>query len=113
MNPSTGKPCNTVFSRAYDLTRHEDTLHSSRKPKARCQICTEKKTFFRRDALTRHMRIVHLDVDFPEKKRMRVSPGRKRSAQLEGEVFDGIAEAWGPGWDLYSTQPGSDTGSQS
>ncbi len=31
INPSTGKPCNTVFSRSYDLTRHEDTIHSNRK----------------------------------------------------------------------------------
>ena len=80
INPSTGKPCNTVFSRAYDLTRHEDTLHSSRKQKARCHICTEEKTFSRRDALTRHMRVVHPDVDFPGKERMRVSPSRTRSA---------------------------------
>lgn len=29
INPSTGKPCNTVFSRPYDLTRHEDTIVSS------------------------------------------------------------------------------------
>ena len=24
INPSTGKPCNSIFSRPYDLTRHED-----------------------------------------------------------------------------------------
>ncbi|KAL8946595.1 MAG: hypothetical protein Q9222_007031, partial [Ikaeria aurantiellina] len=34
INPSTGKPCNTVFSRSYDLTRHEDTIHSNRKQKS-------------------------------------------------------------------------------
>ena len=68
VNPSTGKPCNTGFSRAYDLTRHEDTIHNSRKQKVRCQICTEEKTFSRRDALTRHMRVVHPDVDFPTKR---------------------------------------------
>ena len=113
INPSTGKPCNTVFPRAYDLTRHEDTLHSSRNQKTRCQICTEEKTFFRRDALTRHMRVVHPDVDFPEKEQMRVSPGHKKSAQLEGKFCDGIAEAWGSGWAWYATQPRSDTGSQS
>lgn len=27
INPATGKPCNTNFSRPYDLTRHEDTIH--------------------------------------------------------------------------------------
>lgn len=70
-NPSTGKPCNTIFSRSYDLTRHEDTIHNNRKQKVRCQFCTEDKTFSRNDALTRHMRVVHPDVDFPGKTRRR------------------------------------------
>lgn len=69
INPSTGKPCNTIFSRSYDLTRHEDTIHNNRKQKVRCQLCTEDKTFSRNDALTRHMRVVHPDVDFPGKTR--------------------------------------------
>ena len=54
-NPTTGKPCNTVFSRPYDLTRHEDTIHNGRKQKVRCALCVEEKTFSRNDALTRHM----------------------------------------------------------
>ena len=69
LNPSTGKPCNTIFSRSYDLTRHEETIHNSRKQKVRCHLCTEEKTFSRNDALTRHMRVVHPDVDFPGKTR--------------------------------------------
>ncbi|KAL8637587.1 MAG: hypothetical protein Q9228_005154 [Teloschistes exilis] len=71
INPSTGKPCNTVFSRSYDLTRHEDTIHSNRKQKVRCHLCTEDKTFSRNDALTRHMRVVHPEVDFPGKTKRR------------------------------------------
>ena len=71
INPSTGKPCNTVFSRSYDLTRHEDTIHNNRKQKVRCHLCTEEKTFSRNDALTRHMRVVHPEVDFPGKTRKR------------------------------------------
>lgn len=67
INPSTAKPCNSVFSRPYDLTRHEDTIHNARKQKVRCQFCTEDKTFSRNDALTRHMRVVHPEVDFPGK----------------------------------------------
>ena len=67
INPSTNKPCNSVFSRPYDLTRHEDTIHNSRKQKVRCQSCIEEKTFSRNDALTRHMRVVHPEVDFPGK----------------------------------------------
>ncbi|KAE8453352.1 hypothetical protein EG329_010213 [Mollisiaceae sp. DMI_Dod_QoI] len=59
INPSTGKPCNTIFSRPYDLTRHEDTIHNARKQKVHCPLCTEEKTFSRADALTRHLRVVH------------------------------------------------------
>jgi hypothetical protein len=58
-NPTTGKPCNTVFSRPYDLTRHEDTIHNVRKQKVRCALCVEEKTFSRNDALTRHMVRTH------------------------------------------------------
>ncbi|KAI1472030.1 uncharacterized protein F4812DRAFT_449797 [Daldinia caldariorum] len=70
-NPSTGKPCNTIFSRPYDLTRHEDTIHNARKQKVRCDLCTEEKTFSRADALTRHYRVCHPDVEFPGKHRRR------------------------------------------
>lgn len=71
INPTSGKPCNTVFSRSYDLTRHEDTIHNGKKQKVRCRLCTEEKTFSRNDALTRHMRVVHPEVDFPGKKARR------------------------------------------
>jgi hypothetical protein len=71
INPTTGKPCNTIFSRPYDLTRHEDTIHNIRKQKVRCALCVEEKTFSRNDALTRHMRVVHPEVDFPGKHRRR------------------------------------------
>jgi uncharacterized Zn-finger protein len=69
INPSTGKPCNTVFSRPYDLTRHEDTIHNARKQKVRCHLCTEDKSFSRNDALTRHMRVVHPEVEFGRSRR--------------------------------------------
>lgn len=59
INPSTGRPCSTIFSRPYDLTRHEDTIHNARKQKVHCPLCTEEKTFSRNDALTRHLRVVH------------------------------------------------------
>lgn len=71
INPQTGKSCNTVFSRPYDLTRHEDTIHNMGKKKVRCQYCEEEKTFSRSDALTRHMRVVHPDVDYPQKAKKR------------------------------------------
>lgn len=71
INPSTGKPCNTIFSRPYDLTRHEDTIHNARKQKVRCELCTEEKTFSRADALTRHFRVCHPEVEVPGKHRRR------------------------------------------
>ncbi len=64
-NPSTGKPCNTVFSRPYDLTRHEETVHNARKQKVQCDVC--KKTFGRADRLTQHYRTCHPDSNFPGK----------------------------------------------
>lgn len=70
INPSTGKPCNTIFSRPYDLTRHEDTIHNARKQKVHCPLCTEEKTFSRNDALTRHLRVVHPEhVDLSKSRR--------------------------------------------
>ncbi|KAH8597912.1 hypothetical protein B0O99DRAFT_650754 [Bisporella sp. PMI_857] len=74
INPSTGKPCNTIFSRPYDLTRHEDTIHNARKQKVRCHLCTEEKTFSRNDALTRHFRVCH--PDHPELHKTRRRAGR-------------------------------------
>ena len=57
VNPTTGKPCNTIFSRPYDLTRHEDTIHNTTREKVRCEICNDEKTFSRQDALTRHKKV--------------------------------------------------------
>ncbi|QPH10120.1 hypothetical protein C2857_001295 [Epichloe festucae Fl1] len=71
INPSTGKSCNTIFSRPYDLTRHEHTIHNARKQKVRCNLCTEDKTFSRADALTRHYRVCHPDMELPGKPRRR------------------------------------------
>jgi protein RPN4 len=71
INPSTGNPCNTIFSRPYDLTRHEDTIHNARKQKIRCNLCTEEKTFSRADALTRHYKVVHPEQVLPSKSRRR------------------------------------------
>ncbi|KAI5797667.1 hypothetical protein EDC01DRAFT_33225 [Geopyxis carbonaria] len=59
INPTTGKPCNTIFSRPYDLTRHEDTIHNTAREKVRCEICNDEKTFSRHDALTRHKKVKH------------------------------------------------------
>ncbi|KAK3899541.1 hypothetical protein C8A05DRAFT_18032 [Staphylotrichum tortipilum] len=68
-NPSTGMSCNGVFSRPYDLTRHEDTIHNTKKQKVRCYLCIEEKTFSRADALSRHYRVCHPDTEIPGQKR--------------------------------------------
>ena len=60
INPNTGEPCNSIFSRPYDLTRHKHTIHD--KIKVRCKYCAEGKSFSRSDALTRHIRVVHPEI---------------------------------------------------
>lgn len=60
VNPSTGKPCNKVFSRPYDLIRHQDTIHAPVRKTFKCDVCGEaSKTFSRMDALSRHIRVKH------------------------------------------------------
>ena len=58
INPQTGKPCNTVFSRSYDLIRHEGTIHAPEKIMFTCDMCGSKQ-FSRHDALVRHKRVKH------------------------------------------------------
>lgn len=62
INASTAKPCKTVFSCPYDLSRHEDTIDNIRKARVRCEYCREEKTFSRDEALARHMRVHHPDL---------------------------------------------------
>lgn len=69
LNSSTGQPCNKQFSRPYDLIRHQETIHASKKKIFRCIICEgrldggkgngKSKTFSRGDALSRHIKVKH------------------------------------------------------
>lgn len=69
INPSTGRPCDKHFSRLYDLIRHQETIHASKKKIFRCVICEgranggagngREKTFSRGDALSRHIKVKH------------------------------------------------------
>jgi hypothetical protein len=59
MNNATGRTCNATFSRPHDLTRHEDNVHSLKRQKFSCALCTKQKLLSRSDALVRHMRMVH------------------------------------------------------
>ncbi|KAG7660797.1 RPN4 [[Candida] subhashii] len=69
INPSTGLICNKQFSRPYDLIRHQETIHATKKKIFRCVICEgrrfggpgngKSKTFSRVDALSRHVKVKH------------------------------------------------------
>lgn len=61
VNSSTGRSCNKVFSRPYDLIRHQDTIHAPVRKTFKCEICGDnsKTTFSRMDALSRHIRVKH------------------------------------------------------
>lgn len=57
---SSGAPCNKMFSRPYDLIRHQDTIHAAVRKTYRCEHCgDDSKTFSRMDALSRHIRVKH------------------------------------------------------
>lgn len=66
MNHITEQPCSAQFSRSYDLTRHQNTIHAKKKAVFRCSECISslgqegyQKTFSRLDALTRHIKSKH------------------------------------------------------
>ncbi|KAG0681448.1 hypothetical protein C6P42_004130 [Pichia californica] len=40
-NPKTGKPCLKRFSRPYDLVRHQNTIHASKRSFFRCMFCED------------------------------------------------------------------------
>jgi hypothetical protein len=82
INPTTGKPCNIYFSRPYELTHHEDTIHNTRRLKLQCALCTVEKLFSRKDALTRHLRVAHPEVEFPG----RNDKGRRSGKQPRGSL---------------------------
>lgn len=69
INPTTGVPCDKQFSRPYDLIRHQETIHATKKKIFRCVLCEgrvnggngngKSKTFSRGDALSRHIKVKH------------------------------------------------------
>jgi hypothetical protein len=73
INPGSGQRCSMTFSRPYDLTRHEDTIHNANKHKYRCPLCQDDKTFSRKDALTRHFHHVHPESEYVLKRNTRKS----------------------------------------
>lgn len=69
VNLITNEPCMAEFSRIYDLTRHQNTIHAKKKIVFRCSECIKmmghegySKTFSRLDALTRHIKSKHEDL---------------------------------------------------
>lgn len=60
INSVTGEACNKIFSRPYDLIRHQDTIHAAVRKTFKCDLCGDRsKTFSRMDALSRHIRVKH------------------------------------------------------
>lgn len=74
VNLITGNPCNSQFSRSYDLTRHQNTIHAKKKTVFRCSECIKilgdegySKTFSRLDALTRHIKSKHEELTLEQR----------------------------------------------
>lgn len=55
--------CNLCFMRIDHLLRHEDNRHARTRRNIRCNHCADEKTFPRNDMLTRHIRVVHPEVN--------------------------------------------------
>ncbi|CCD26077.2 uncharacterized protein NDAI_0G03000 [Naumovozyma dairenensis CBS 421] len=75
INSKTKELCGAKFSRTYDLTRHQNTIHAKERTVFRCLQCIklfggvgQEKTFSRLDALSRHLKTKHIDLtDFQRK----------------------------------------------
>lgn len=74
MNSITEQPCSAQFSRSYDLTRHQNTIHAKKKAVFRCSECISslgqegyQKTFSRLDALTRHIKSKHENLSLEQR----------------------------------------------
>ena len=77
VNLTTKRPCLAQFSRSYDLTRHQNTVHAKKKLVFRCSECIKKmgldgydRTFSRLDALTRHCKTKHEHLTLEERQRV-------------------------------------------
>ncbi|KAF8459190.1 hypothetical protein BDZ91DRAFT_633994, partial [Kalaharituber pfeilii] len=55
VNPTTGKACNTTFSRRYDYVKHIATAHSILHKKYRCEICGQNTFWSSR--LVKHKKV--------------------------------------------------------
>ncbi|AQZ15988.1 RPN4 (YDL020C) [Zygosaccharomyces parabailii] len=74
LNHITKQPCSAQFSRSYDLTRHQNTIHAKKKTVFRCSECIRmlghegyQKTFSRLDALTRHIKSKHENLSLEQR----------------------------------------------
>ena len=69
VNLVTNEPCMAQFSRSYDLTRHQNTIHAKKKIVFRCSECikalgdegySKPSSLF--DALTRYINLKHEEL---------------------------------------------------
>jgi hypothetical protein len=63
-------------------SRREDTIQNNHKQKVRCPLCVEEKIFSHSDALTRHMRVIHPEIDVPIKKTTTPMTARRDEATV-------------------------------
>ena len=82
INPNRGRPCATTFTRIYDLSRHDATVHNPKKEVFKCWNCTKVPDFSRRDGLMRHTRVVHPDVKVEAKAKAKVGMTGRKSKGL-------------------------------
>ncbi|CCF57091.1 hypothetical protein KAFR_0C00960 [Kazachstania africana CBS 2517] len=86
VNTVTNKPCFQEFSRPYDLTRHQNTVHAKKRSVFRCLECIRthgeigyQKTFSRLDALTRHIKLKHEGL--PTEKRQELTQYARKNLE--------------------------------
>lgn len=60
INSLTRRLCNSIYSRSYNLTRHEGTIYNVRKRKVRYQLYTEENMFSQKVALIKYTRVTSL-----------------------------------------------------
>ena len=77
VNSVTNEVCGAQFSRTYDLTRHQNTIHAKKRSIFRCSECIRalgdegfQKTFSRLDALTRHIKAKHENLSLEERQQV-------------------------------------------
>ena len=77
------KPCGRDFARPADLARHRLNLHDPRR-KIQCSSCTGERRFTKAEALERHYRVMHADLDSRQRQKLvSIAQHRQRHTFIE------------------------------